>query len=692
MSPASRPRSIARAGARVAVVTKAALAHSATQYAQGGVAAVLPQATWEDGNEPDSPALHLADTLVAGAGLCDADAVRVLVEEGPAASASSSRSGAPSTRPTTALAFTRRGRPLPRPRRARGRRRHRRRDRAGARRGRAGDRSRDPRAAGSRSTLIVEDGRACGVRALDPDAVEHELRARHTVLATGGAGQCFAVTTNPTLSTGDGIALALRGGRRVGRRRVHAVPPDRAAPLRRCRARCCRRRCAARARCSATRTVSRSWPSSTRWPTSRRATSSPARSPAASSTAGLDHVWLDARRSTTSRSASRRSGAACRAVGLDPTHDLLPVAPAAHYLSGGVVTDLDGATTLPALGVRRGRVQSGVHGANRLASNSLLDGLVFGARCVDAIAAGQRRARADGPSCGASHRGAGRRDRADGSPTHRPRRVARGAAAAHDARRGCPARRRVAGRAPRLALDAMRAARRRVVRNLWSVSRALVLAAIAREESRGTHTRLDFPETVERLPRPVRLRRDGLPSFVPLPAERGGVVNDASEPTRPAARRRPRRRRTCDRRRPRSRGDITAARLPTNARAVGDVVVRADGRPRGHGCATEVFAQVDPDVAVEWRGTTARTSTAGTDVGGVDGPLRSILHGERTALNFLCHLSGVATLTRRFVTGSRDGARVLDTRKTLPGLRALRRRRCGPAAARTTATRSPTWC
>ena len=104
----------------------------------------------------------------------------------------------------------------------------------------------------------------------------------------------------------------------------------------------------------------------------------------------LDHLWLDATaHRRLRRSGSRPSGSACRAVGLDPTRDWLPVAPAAHYLSGGVCTDLDGATTLPGLWACGEVACSGVHGANRLASNSLLEGLVFAPRVVEAIVAGR---------------------------------------------------------------------------------------------------------------------------------------------------------------------------------------------------------------------------------------------------------------------------------------------------------------
>jgi nicotinate-nucleotide pyrophosphorylase (carboxylating) len=118
-------------------------------------------------------------------------------------------------------------------------------------------------------------------------------------------------------------------------------------------------------------------------------------------------------------------------------------------------------------------------------------------------------------------------------------------------------------------------------------------------------------------------------------------------------------------------GDITAALLPADARAVGDIVVRAEGVLAGTACATEVFAQIDTDVAVEWHEHDGAALPAGTVVGVVQGPFRSVLTAERTALNFLCHLSGVATATSRFVTELAGRARVLDTRKTLPGLRAL---------------------
>jgi len=118
-------------------------------------------------------------------------------------------------------------------------------------------------------------------------------------------------------------------------------------------------------------------------------------------------------------------------------------------------------------------------------------------------------------------------------------------------------------------------------------------------------------------------------------------------------------------------GDLTAALVPADARAVAHVVARDEGVIAGTVCVTEVFAQLDPGVAVEWLVEDGAVVGHGAKVGSVGGPLRSVLTGERSALNFLCHLSGIATMTHRFVQAAGDLVWILDTRKTLPGLRAL---------------------
>ena len=210
--------------------------------------------------------------------------------------------------------------------------------------------------------------------------------------------------------------------------------------------------------------------------------------------------------------------AACRTVGLDPTRDWLPVAPAAHYLSGGVVTDLDGATTLPHLWACGETACSGVHGANRLASNSLLDGLVFGRRVVRGDRRGQGRTRVDRRDDGCA-----RRSRRSTAPAPDPVVLRSSAASAPDALRSAvqrtmsadcgvvrdatacawPARRSPISRGWPTTCRPGRSRRYEVI-NLVRVARAIVAAALAREESRGAHTRGDFPGRRRPLARPVR--------------------------------------------------------------------------------------------------------------------------------------------------------------------------------------------
>ena len=120
-------------------------------------------------------------------------------------------------------------------------------------------------------------------------------------------------------------------------------------------------------------------------------------------------------------------------------------------------------------------------------------------------------------------------------------------------------------------------------------------------------------------------------------------------------------------------GDLSAALVPADAVVRAHFVPRTDGVLAGTACATETFTQLDPEIVVDWAATDGADVSAGDTVGTVEGPLAAVLTGERTALNFLCHLSGVATLTRRFVSAAAEGgdARVWDTRKTTPGLRSL---------------------
>jgi L-aspartate oxidase len=226
----------------------------------------------------------------------------------------------------------------------------------------------------------------------------------------------------------------------------------------------------------------------------------------------LDHLWLDATAIDDFSVRFPTIWTACRAVGLDPTRDWLPVAPAAHYLSGGVCTDLDGASTLPGLWACGEAACTGVHGANRLASNSLLEGLVFSARAVEAIRDGR-----DGPEPSGVLRGV-----VVPEPTHEPRaaRIEPGPSIRDELQRVMT---RGAG-VVRSAESLDRAAHRLATMtasdvesaNLLTVSTALVRAATARRESRGTHTRADFPESSSEYLGHLVFSDNPAPAFVPL--------------------------------------------------------------------------------------------------------------------------------------------------------------------------------
>ena len=372
-------RAATRHGLSVAVLTKGDLDAGSTRWAQGGVAAVL-----ED--DPDSTDLHLSDTIAAGGDLCDIDAARVLVDEGPARVRDLMALGAVFDRdPEGRIELAREGgHSMARIVHAGG-------SATGAELERALD------AATRTATvelferwfayeLIVEAGRCWGVRALRPNGVSVEIRAANVLVATGGAGQLYAVTTNPAESTGDGVAMALRAGVAVADvefMQFHPTAlhtPEMPRPL---LTEALRGHGALLRGLDGERFVDELLP---RDIVSRAET-------ALMIDQGIDHVWLDA--TGLDRFGERFPNIAAELVrvGLNPETDWLPVAPAAHYLSGGLLTDLVGATSLPGLWAAGEAACTGVHGANRLASNSLLEGLVFGPRVIEAITAG-----VDGPS------------------------------------------------------------------------------------------------------------------------------------------------------------------------------------------------------------------------------------------------------------------------------------------------------
>jgi L-aspartate oxidase len=484
---------------RVGVLTKGELHQATTRWAQGGVAAVLNE-------DPDSTDLHLADTLAAGAGLCDTEAVRVLVDEGPGRVNELIALGAIfDVDESGALELAREGgHSLPRVVHA-----------GGAATGAEIERAlvaavHRTAAALHENTfaidLIEEGGRCVGVTAVDPFGGRREIRATHVLLATGGAGQVFAVTTNPLEATGDGIAMALRAGVAVADiefMQFHPTALHHPRMPRPLLSEALRGHGALIRDSKGERFVDELLP---RDEVSRAMTKSMLEE-------GTDHCWLDATGLEDFDQRFPTITAELAAAGLDPTKELLPIAPAAHYLCGGVVTDLEGATDLPGLWAAGEVACSGVHGANRLASNSLLDGMVFAFRAVEAIERGKGEAEPSG-AMRAVIGGEMSRDVIGGR--HAPVGPVVGGAtdppteASPDQlretlQRGMTRDAGVLRTAESLTAAYARAAAMKVgsgdwvgndlaeIRNLVEVALAMTRVALAREESRGAHTRADFP-------------------------------------------------------------------------------------------------------------------------------------------------------------------------------------------------------
>lgn len=477
----------AEAGVRVGVLSKADLHQATTRWAQGGVAAVL-------GGDPDSTDLHLADTLSAGAGLCDVDAVRVLVDEGPGRVQDLIALGAVFDLDAAGgLALAREGgHSVARVVHAGG-------AATGAEIERALVEAVGLTAASVMERwfavdLLVEDGRCRGVVALDPAGVRHEVRAAHTLLATGGAGQLYAVTTNPAEATGDGVAMALRAGVAVADLefvQFHPTAlhhPQMPRPL---LSEALRGHGALLRDAEGERFVDELLP--------RDVVS---RAMAARMLAqGVEHLWLDATGLERFGERFPTIAADLAGAGLDPAVDWLPIAPAAHYSIGGIITDLDGASSLPGLWAAGEVACAGVHGANRLASNSLLEGMVFAARVVEAIAAGKDGCQETGAMRPSNWLHLRLDTTVSAASSDDPIKVREQIQHAMTIGAGVV---RTAESLGRVDL-AMPEAAERVdvceVRNLATVGAGLVAAAIAREESRGCHTRTDFPETSPALAR-----------------------------------------------------------------------------------------------------------------------------------------------------------------------------------------------
>ncbi|MFF1507405.1 L-aspartate oxidase [Streptomyces sp. NPDC058326] len=487
------------AGLRTVVVTKARLDDGSTRWAQGGIAAAL--------GEGDTPEQHLDDTLVAGAGLCDERAVRALVTEGPDAVRRLIATGADFDKTADGeIALTREGG------------HHRRRiahaggDATGAEISRAlVEAIRDRGVRTIEHALVLDlltdaEGRTAGVTLHVMGEGQHDgvgaVHAPAVVLATGGMGQVFSATTNPPVSTGDGVALALRAGAEVSDLEFVQFHPtvlflgagsEGQQPL-----------VSEAVRGEGAHLVDAD---GVRFMTGQHelAELAPRDIVAKAITRrmqehGTEHMYLDARHFGAEMWEQRFPTilAACRAHGIDPVTEPIPVAPAAHYASGGIRTDLRGRTTVPGLYACGEVACTGVHGANRLASNSLLEGLVFAERIAeDVVAAAPRAAGAPLPHPApvtlplpvAGARARIQRTMTAGAGVLRSEASLREAAEALDALHSDA----LAGGS-----DDTKAAEPGVdsweTTNLLCVARVLVAAARRREETRGCHWREDHPD------------------------------------------------------------------------------------------------------------------------------------------------------------------------------------------------------
>lgn len=493
---------IRKAGLRVTVVTKAMLDDGSTRWAQGGIAAAL--------GDGDSPEQHLNDTLVAGAGLCDESAVRALVTEGPDAVRRLIELGAAFDRATDGeILLTREG---------------------------GHHRNRIAHAGGDATGAEISRALVAAVRTADIELIQHALvldlltdadghaagitlhvmgegqrdgvgaiQARAVVLATGGMGQVFSATTNPAVSTGDGVGLALRAGAEVTDLEFVQFHPtvlwlgadaEGQQPL---VSEAVRGEGAHLVDAAGTRFMVGQHELAELAPRDIVAKAITRQMQAQ----GAEHMYLDGRHFGAEMWAERFPTilASCRANGIDPVTELIPVAPAAHYASGGVRTDLHGRTTLPGLYACGEVACTGVHGANRLASNSLLEGLVFAERIAADLT--NRHASGDLPERTVDVASARAADRIPLLAPEARAEIQRLMSTGAGVLRSATSLAAADDGLTRLATDARDDAHDEKpahpsvetweTTNLHLVATALVSAATQRKETRGCHWREDFP-------------------------------------------------------------------------------------------------------------------------------------------------------------------------------------------------------
>ena len=479
---------LASAG-RVLCLAKCEVTESNTQYAQGGIAAAL--------SDDDEVSLHLEDTLRAGDGLCNQEAARVLVEEGPPRIEELIEWGTEFDRSGAKIAFTREGA------HSRSRVLHAHGDSTGREIGRAlyltaaAIKAITFREFEFTTDLLLEDGRVAGIRVLDQAGQQHQVRATSVLLATGGLGHVYSDTTNPTVATGDGVAMAHRAGAEISDMEFVQFHPTalylKGAP-RFLLSEALRGEGAYLRNLELQRFMPKYH---------ELAELAPRDVVARAITHELDLVqrpdavvYLDLTHLNAGRVRKRFPTiySTCMQYNIDIATELVPIRPAAHYSMGGVRTDLWGRTSLPGLYAAGVVACTGVHGANRLASNSLLEGLVYGARAAqqmsrDMTSLSRSEAQVHPPAAPPSSNGQG------GELEKLVQKVQLLMWQHVGVLRDGKALQRVVSELETLHSQMPKAGQRRSCEAVNILETGLLIArsALAREESRGAHYRLDHP-------------------------------------------------------------------------------------------------------------------------------------------------------------------------------------------------------
>jgi L-aspartate oxidase len=478
---------------RVLVVTKEAVAESNTHYAQGGIAVAMAK--------DDDPGCHLEDTVAAGDGLVDREAAAVLVAEGPVRVEELIAWGARFDREEGALTRTREGA------HSRARILHANGDATGAEISRSlAEFARAHRNLAfaewtTVTSLVAGEGRVVGADLLDRNHCTERIVARGVLIAAGGAGQVYSDTTNPAVATGDGIAQARHAGAEIADMEFYQFHP-----------------------------TAFSYPGAPRFLLSEalRGEGAYLRNDRGERFMERYHPLLElAPRDVVARAITREGmgdePSAIRPVNLDMRHvrgldlrkrfpgisaflgqygldlqrDLIPVRPAAHYLMGGIRTDVNGRTSLRGLYAAGEAACTGVHGANRLASNSLLEGLVFGARAAKAMLEdGLTAAAAGQPEASPVLLEEGEEQRVEALVAELRRDMWAHAGLLRDEsslREGLAARSKCESALAEIAAGGKGGRRLVEAQSLCAVAGAILLSALARTESRGAHFRNDFP-------------------------------------------------------------------------------------------------------------------------------------------------------------------------------------------------------